>query len=125
MDNAAAPAMDSALLARLKMALPAEAIVQGEALAGRTEDWLHQRPVRAQLLLRPGTTAEVSAALKLCHGAGQPVIVHAGLSGLVHGADTTPSDIVLSLQCLNSIKHATLFYLQHKSRMPEIGRAHV
>ena len=96
--------MDSALLARLKMALPAEAIVQGEALAGRTEDWLHQRPVRAQLLLRPGTTADVSAALKLCHGAGQPVIVHAGLSGLVHGADTTPSDIVLSLERLRRIE---------------------
>ena len=104
MGRGAPPAADSALLAQLRTTLPAEAILEGEALAGRTEDWMRQQPLRAKLLLRPATTAEVSAVLKLCHDAGQPVIVHAGLTGLVHGADTTPSDVVLSLERMRRIE---------------------
>jgi FAD/FMN-containing dehydrogenase len=89
--------IDAALVARLGKALPAEALVAGEALTGRTEDWMRQRPLRSSLLLRPGSTEEVSTALALCHGAGQPVVTHGGLTGLVHGADTTETDVVLSL----------------------------
>lgn len=97
-------AADRTLLAQLKGALPAEAILEGAALAGRTEDWMRQQPLRATLLVRPATTAEVSAMLTLCHGAGQPVIVQGGLTGLVHGADTTPEDVVLSLERLRRIE---------------------
>lgn len=104
MGNGVAPALAKELLARLKATLPAEAILEGGALAGRTEDWMRQQPLRAALLLRPATTAEVSSVLKLCHGAGQPVILHGGLSGLVHGADTTASDIVLSLERMRRIE---------------------
>jgi FAD/FMN-containing dehydrogenase len=96
--------IDAALVARLRKALPAEAILEGESLAGRTEDWMHRQPVRASLLLRPSSTAEVSAALALCHAAGQPVITHGGLTGLVHGTDTTPADVVLSLERMRRIE---------------------
>jgi len=96
--------IDAGLLARLRKALPAEALLEGESLAGRTEDWMHRQPVRASLLLRPASTAEVSAALALCHAAGQPVITHGGLTGLVHGADTTPGDVVLSLERMRRIE---------------------
>ncbi len=96
--------MNADLLARLKALLPAEGVLEGAALEGRTEDWMRRQPLRAGLLLRPATTAEVAAVLSLCHGAGQPVIVHAGLTGLVHGADTRPSDIVLSLERLRRIE---------------------
>ncbi|TAN48607.1 MAG: FAD-binding oxidoreductase [Betaproteobacteria bacterium] len=96
--------MHEGLLAQLKAILPAEGVLEGGGLEGRTEDWMRRRPLRAAMLLRPATTAEVSAVLKLCHGAGQCVIVHAGLTGLVHGADTTPSDIVLSLERLRRIE---------------------
>lgn len=90
--------IDAGLVARLRKALPDEALVAGESLAGRTEDWMHQQPLRSPLLLRPGSTDEVSSALALCHAAGQPVIAHGGLTGLVHGADTTDADVVLSLE---------------------------
>ncbi len=96
--------IDAGLVARLRKALPAEALVAGESLAGRTEDWMHQRPLRSPLLLRPGSTGEVSAVLALCHGAGQPVITHGGLTGLVHGADTTEADVVLSLERMRRIE---------------------
>ena len=96
--------IDAGLVARLSKALPAEALVAGESLAGRTEDWMHQRPLRSPLLLRPGSTEEVSTVLALCHGAGQPVITHGGLTGLVHGADTTEADVVLSLERMRRIE---------------------
>ena len=96
--------IDSSLLARLKAALPADALVAGDGLAGRTEDWMHLQPIRARLLLRPASTGEVSAALALCQAAGQPVITHGGLTGLVHGTDTTPADVVLSLERMRKIE---------------------
>jgi FAD/FMN-containing dehydrogenase len=96
--------MDAGLLARLKGELPADAVLEGAALEGRTEDWLKRQPLRAAVLLRPASTAQVSAALKLCHAARQPVIVHAGLTGLVHGTDTSASDVVLSLERMRRIE---------------------
>ncbi|MDH4323399.1 MAG: FAD-binding oxidoreductase [Betaproteobacteria bacterium] len=96
--------IDSSLFARLKAALPADALVAGDGLAGRTEDWMHLQPIRARLLLRPASTGEVSAALALCQAAGQPVITHGGLTGLVHGTDTTPADVVLSLERMRKIE---------------------
>jgi len=96
--------IDRILLERLKAALPAQALLEGEALEGRTEDWMHLQPLRARLVLRPASTAEVSAALALCHAAGQPVITHGGLTGLVHAGDTTERDVVLSLERMRAIE---------------------
>lgn len=96
--------IDAKLLAQLKTALPPAAVLSGEGLATRTEDWMGRQPLRAPLLLRPASTVEVSAALALCHAAGQPVITHGGLTGLVHGADTTPADVVLSLERMRAIE---------------------
>jgi FAD/FMN-containing dehydrogenase len=96
--------IDSSLSAKLKAALPAEALVSGKELAGRTEDWMHLQAMRATLLLRPASTLEISAVLALCHAARQPVVTHGGLTGLVHGADTTPADVVLSLERMRKIE---------------------
>ncbi len=96
--------IDPRLFARLKAALPPEALLTGEQLAERTEDWMHVQPMRSTLLLRPASTAEVSAALALCHAAGQQVITHGGLTGVVHGTDTTQTDVVLSLERMRKIE---------------------
>jgi FAD/FMN-containing dehydrogenase len=96
--------IDPHLLAQLQSALPSEALVMGEGIQGRTEDWRRLRPMRAQVLIRPATTPEVAKALTLCHAAGQPVITQGGLTGLVHGADSTPTDVVLSLERLRRIE---------------------
>jgi FAD/FMN-containing dehydrogenase len=96
--------IEPGLFARLKAALPPDALVAGKDLAGRTEDWMHLQPVRASLLIRPANTGEVSTALALCHAAGQSVITQGGLTGLVHGADTTEADVVLSLERMRRIE---------------------
>lgn len=96
--------IDAHLLAGLKALLPADALLAGADLATRCEDWMGRQPLRATLLLRPASTAEVSGALALCHAAGQPVIAHGGLTGLVHGTQTTQADVVLSLERMRSIE---------------------
>ena len=96
--------IDAKLLAKLKAALPAEALLAGVELAARSEDWMGRQPMRATLLLRPASTAEVSAALALCHAAGQPLVTHGGLTGLVHATETTQADVVLSLERMRSIE---------------------
>lgn len=55
-------------------------------------------------LLRPTTTEQVATALRLCNEAGQAVVPHGGLSGVVNGATTGPTEIALSLERMNAIE---------------------
>lgn len=55
-------------------------------------------------VLRPATVEEVSAALALCHAAGQPVVPQGGMTGLAGGANPRAGDIALSLQRLSGIE---------------------
>lgn len=96
--------MNESLRAALRTTLPAAAIVEGDALQGRFGDWTGKRPLRARFLVRPATTEELSAVMRLCHQAGQPVVVHGGLTGLVHATDTDEDDLVVSLERMNQIE---------------------
>ena len=60
--------------------------------------------IEAREIIRPRTTEELSAVLACCHAAGQAVVIHGGLTGLVRGADSTSSDIVLSLERMRDIE---------------------
>ena len=53
---------------------------------------------RAGLVLRPRTTAEVSAILKVCHSFGQTVVPSAGRTGLAGGAVSNQHQIVISCE---------------------------
>jgi FAD/FMN-containing dehydrogenase len=78
-------------------------LLEGAAVRERAATLWHGR-VDAELLVRPRSTEQVSAVLKLCHGHGQPVVTHGGLTGLVNGADADPGEIVLSLEAMNGIE---------------------
>lgn len=54
-------------------------------------------------LLRPRSTAEVAAILRLCHAEHQPVVPWGGQTGLVHGTEANGA-IALSLSRLNRIE---------------------
>jgi FAD/FMN-containing dehydrogenase len=96
--------MDAALRARIRALIPDAAIVEGDALAERTVDWTRKRPLTAAMLVRPANTAELSAVMRACHEAAQPVVVHGGLTGLVHGTDARPGDLVVSLERMRRIE---------------------
>lgn len=67
-------------------------------------DWRGEGDVRPALALRPGTTDEVSDIMKLCHAAGQPVVVQGGMTGLVEAARPQAGEIPISLERMNRVE---------------------
>src|SRR5690606_4515735 len=61
---------------------------------------------RAQAVLRPSTTEQVAACLRLCNEHRVPVVPRGGNTGLCGGAtpDSSPANIVLSLDRMNRIR---------------------
>ncbi len=78
-------------------------LLTGSAVRERAALLWHGR-VEADVLVRPRSTEQVSAVLRLCHARGQAVVTHGGLTGLVNGADAAAHEIVLSLEAMNSIE---------------------
>jgi FAD/FMN-containing dehydrogenase len=91
------------LIKALKTALPPACILEGDILANRPAGVGRSDTIQAPILLRPATTEEVSMVLRICHAHGQAVVTHGGLSGITHATDTTPDDVVLSLERMRAI----------------------
>ncbi len=73
------PAPDPALLARLAKALPAAALLGGDAAPARyRKDRRDRYSAPPVFVARPGTTAEVAATLAACDAFGQPLVVQGG-----------------------------------------------
>ncbi len=79
-------------------------ILLGEDVTSRSDSWPPAGGCQAKAIIRPANTREVSEVLKLCHSAGQSVVTHGGLTGLVGGARTGKEDIVLSLERMKSME---------------------
>ncbi len=76
----------------------------GAAVDARySSDWSRTNPCRPAVVLRPRTVSDVSLMLKLCHGAGQPIVIQGGRTGLAGGATPKPGEWALSLERLNEI----------------------
>lgn len=78
-------------------------VLDKDALAGRQVGHCPEN-LDAKALVRPADTDEIAAVLALCHGRGQTVVTHGGLTGLVNGGASRPDDIVLSLERMNRIE---------------------
>jgi len=79
-------------------------VLVGEDVASRSDFWPPMGGCQAQAIIRPACTQQVSDVLKLCHAAGQSVVTHGGLTGLVGGARASQADIVLSLERMTGIE---------------------
>ena len=95
--------MSATLKTDLRAIVGEQGILEGAAVRERAATLWHGR-VDAELLVRPRSTEQVSALLRLCHARGQSVVTHGGLTGLVNGADANANDIVLSLESMNGIE---------------------
>jgi FAD/FMN-containing dehydrogenase len=102
------PASDfspGAFFAALRQVLPPGAVLTGGDIpVHHHADWSGVEPVAPLAVLRPGTTEEVAAALKLCNAQGVPVVPHGGLTGLSGAAQPVAKGVVLSLARLNRIE---------------------
>ncbi|MGH8227880.1 MAG: FAD-binding oxidoreductase [Steroidobacteraceae bacterium] len=95
--------LDNALLSELRAAVGAEALLTGERVRECATDVQGVAP-GAEALVRPKSTAEVAAVLRICHARKQPVVPHGGRTNLVAGTLTTPREIILSLERMNRIE---------------------
>lgn len=66
-------------------------------------DWSGDDPHRPAVVLRPRTVADVSAMLRACHAADQPLAIQGGRTGLSGGATPRPGEWVLSTERLTGI----------------------
>jgi len=83
----------------------ANVLVEGD-LSAYEQDWRRRYRGRALAVVRPGTTTEVAAVVKLCarHGAG--LVPQGGNTGLVLGSvpDDSGSQVLLSLTRMNRVR---------------------
>jgi FAD/FMN-containing dehydrogenase len=93
------------IAAALRNGLGDEVICGADAIESRYlgDRLLHHPAARPAVLVRPRTTAEVSAALAICHGLHAPLVAQGGRTGLAGGA--TPADgwVILSLERMRAV----------------------
>ena len=98
-------ALKKKVLEDLQAFLPKNAFLVDEDVSNRKAGGLHtEEAIQAEIIVRPESTEEVSKILSVCNQAGQPVIVHGGLTGLVYGTRTSPDQLILSLERMNNIE---------------------
>jgi len=95
---------EASLLEQLTSIVGESGVVSGEALSQRACSYWDPSPLKARALVRPRSTAEVSAVMRLCHDLGQPVVMHGGLTGCVEGTVVAPQQLVISLERMNTIE---------------------
>ena len=96
--------MQPALAEKLRQIVGESGVLSAREVAERSAALGRPGALQAEALLRPRTTAEVSAVLRACHAARQPVVAHGGLTGLVRGADASPGELILSLERMDRIE---------------------
>ncbi|WP_346796706.1 FAD-binding oxidoreductase [Halomonas sp. Bachu 37] len=92
------------LLNDLMAIVGTEGMLLGEDVSQRSVDWFTGAPCRAKAIVRPRSTEQLSQVLALCYQADQPVVTHGGMTGIVHGGEAAPDELVISLERMNRIE---------------------
>ncbi|PCF96930.1 FAD-binding oxidoreductase [Vreelandella nigrificans] len=79
-------------------------VLTGDDVRSRRVDWMTGAPCQAGAIVRPADTEQVAAVMRACHAVQQPVVTHGGLTGLVHGAEASPDELVISLERMSVIE---------------------
>ena len=93
-----------ALFEKIRGIVGEPGILLGADVAARSDSWPPLGGCRAKAIIRPSSTNEVSAVLKLCHQQGQSVVTHGGLTGLAGGALTSGDEVVISLERMRRLE---------------------
>lgn len=81
-------------------------VLTGDAMAPYAFEWRRRQESRPLAVLRPGSTAEVAAILRLCAQERVPLVPQGGNTGLVGGTVAVPGTgaVILNLGRLNRIR---------------------
>ena len=80
------------------------AVLDAADVATRSAGYLRPDNLKAAALVRPANTDEVSRVMRWCCENNIGVVTHGGLTGLVHGGDAKPDEIILSLERMRAIE---------------------
>jgi FAD/FMN-containing dehydrogenase len=93
------------VMIRLKDAVGAKGFsTDPSEIAPHLEEWRGKYHGRSPLLLKPSSTAEVSAILRICHETGTRIVPQGGNTGLVGGQIPLHGEILLSTARLNKVR---------------------
>ena len=92
------------LIKALKSAVGEANVITGQAAREWPSTWDTNQPCHAKAVVRPGSTGEVAAVLKLCNEQRQTVVPFGGRTGLVQACSTTADDIALSFGRMTEIE---------------------
>ena len=97
--------MSEDFIDELRNALDNGTVLSGGDIDARYHHDPAGNPVpKPRAVVRPRTTEDVSALLRLCHREGVPVTTQGGRTGLVRGALPNANEIVLSMERMNSVE---------------------
>ena len=65
---------------------PAGLITDAQAQASYTRDWLGKWQGKVPVVVRPGSTAETAAVVRVCHETHTPIVTQGGNTGMSGGA---------------------------------------
>jgi FAD/FMN-containing dehydrogenase len=92
-------------LAALTQALGENAVVRDPSVTvSHAADWSEAPRTTPEIVLFPGTPAQVAAALEVCNRFRRQVVIQGGLTGLAGGATPHAGEVALSLSKLNQIE---------------------
>jgi FAD/FMN-containing dehydrogenase len=95
------------LLDQLRAAVgEAHVLTAADDVAAYSVDWTGTHRGTPMAVVRPGSTAEVSAVVHACHDAGVAIVPQGGNTGLVAGGvpDSSGTQVVLSLGRMRSVR---------------------
>jgi FAD/FMN-containing dehydrogenase len=97
--------MADGFIDQLRGTLGSGAVQSGADIDARYFHDMAGRPVdKPRAVVRPKSTDEVSALLKLCHREKVPVTTQGGMTGLVRGGLPNANEIVLSMELMNKVE---------------------
>ena len=87
----------------LRELIGAAAVLDAADTATRSAGVWRPDNLQAAALARPASTQEVAKVMAWCHANDVSVVTHGGLTGLVHGGDAGPEQVIRSLERMRQI----------------------
>ncbi|MDA5093311.1 FAD-binding oxidoreductase [Aliiroseovarius sp. KMU-50] len=95
--------MSTSHIEELRAAIGSKYVLEGEARGPWCHDWTHIYSGDPLAVLRPGSTEDVAAVMRLAHDTGTPVVPVSGNTGVTGGGCALSGSLVLSLDRMNRI----------------------
>ena len=97
--------VEESIVSAVKQITGDSGILLGKDVSERKAGIWIEEPIKAQAIIRPKSTQELSEILTLCNKNKLPVVPHGGLTGLSQAAITKSNEIVISTERMTKIEN--------------------